>query len=56
MAKKKRLKKFSAVKAVKSAARTALGAPPAVRRVESKKRARKEKHKATMERLMRERE
>jgi hypothetical protein len=49
---KKKLKRFTAAKAVKSMARTALGSPPPVRRKESAKRRKKEKHKATLGKLL----
>ena len=52
MAKKKKLRKFTAARAVKSMARAAIGAPPPVQREESKKRRRKEKYKPTMDRLI----
>jgi hypothetical protein len=50
--KRKKLTKFTAAKAVKSMARTALGSPPPVRRKESKKRAEKEKYRATLGKLL----
>jgi hypothetical protein len=50
--KKKKLKRFTATKAVKSMSRTALGAPPPVQRKESKKRLQKEKHKPTLGKLL----
>jgi len=50
--KKKKPGKFSATKAVKSLSRAVLGAPPVVKRLESKKRAKKEKHKASVAKLM----
>ncbi len=56
MPKKKKRKKFTATKAVKSMARTALGAPPPVRRAESQKRAKREKHKPTLGKLLSESE
>jgi hypothetical protein len=49
---KKKRKRFTAAKAVKSMARTALGSPPPVRRKESAKRRKKEKHKATLGKLL----
>jgi hypothetical protein len=50
--KKRKRKKFTATKAVKSMARAAIGAPPPVQRKESKKRAPKEKHKSTLGKLL----
>jgi hypothetical protein len=50
--KKKKRKKFTATTAVKSMARTALGAPPPVQREESQKHAKREKHKATLGQLL----
>lgn len=50
--KKKKKKKFTAAKAVKSMARAAIGPPPPVQREESAKRAKKEKHKATLAKLL----
>ena len=51
--KRKRKKKtFTAAKAVKSMARTAVGTPPPVQREESRKRAKKEKYKATLGKLL----
>jgi hypothetical protein len=50
--KKRKRKKFTATTAVKSMARTALGAPPPVQREESQKRATREKHKATLGQLL----
>jgi hypothetical protein len=50
--KKKKKKRFTATKAVKSMARAAIGTPPPVQREESAKRAKKEKHKATLEKLL----
>lgn len=50
--KRKKLKKFTATKAVKSMARTALGSPPPVQREESKKRPGKQKHRTTLARLL----
>lgn len=50
--KKKKLKKFTATKAVKAMARTALGSPPPVQREESKKRPGREKHRTTLGRLL----
>lgn len=55
MARKRKPKPFRAVKAVKSAAREQIGAPPPTRRVEDarKKQERKQrKHKPTLGRLL----
>jgi hypothetical protein len=50
--KKRKKRKFTAAKAVKSMARTAIGTPPPVQRKESRKRAVKEKHKSTLGKLL----
>jgi hypothetical protein len=50
--KKKKLKKFTATTAVKSMARTALGAPPPVQREDSRKRLKKDKHKPTLGKML----
>jgi hypothetical protein len=50
--KKKKLKRFTATTAVKSMARSRLGAPPPVQREESRKRGKNEKHKATLGKLL----
>ena len=52
MPKKRRKKKFTATKAVKSMARTAIGTPPPVQREESRKRVKKQKHKLTLGKLL----
>jgi hypothetical protein len=52
MPKKKKKKTFSAVKAVKTMSRTAIGKVPSVKRVESPKRVKKEKHKPSIDRLI----
>jgi hypothetical protein len=52
MPRKKKPKKFSATKAVKSMARTAIGAPRPVQREESSNRPRKQKHKTTLGKLL----
>ena len=52
MAKKKKLGRFSATTAVKSLSRDVLGAPPPVRKKESAKRAKKTKHKPTLEKML----
>lgn len=56
MPKKKKPKPFRATSAVKAMARTAIGTPPPVKRKESKKRAKTDKHKPTMGRLLSESE
>ena len=48
MGKRRKLKAFRAVKAVKAAAREQVGAPPATRRVPDRKKQRREKHKPTL--------
>jgi len=50
MAKKK--KTFKAASVVKAAARAVLGTPPPVRRAENKKRLKKDKHKASLGKLL----
>ena len=52
MAKNKKLKKFSATSAVKAASRAVLGTPRPVKRVESKKQSRKDKHKPSLGKLL----
>lgn len=52
MPRKKKRKKFTAAKAVKSMARTALGAPPPVQRQEDRKLRKKQKHKPTLGKLL----
>jgi hypothetical protein len=49
---KKKPKKFLATTAVKSMARAAIGAPPPVKRKESKKRVAKPKHKPTIGKIL----
>ncbi len=51
MAKKKKLKRFTAVEAVKTMAREQIGAPPASRVVPNRKK-KIEKHKPTLERML----
>jgi hypothetical protein len=51
MARKKKMKRFQAVQAVKELARERMGAPPAAKVVPHKKKN-PEKHKATMGRLL----
>jgi hypothetical protein len=48
MPRKKRPKRFRAVKAVKAMAREAVGMPPATRRDPDRKKDPKEKHKPTL--------
>jgi hypothetical protein len=50
--KKKKPKPFRAATAVKAMARSAIGAPPPVKRKESKKRGKQEKHKSTIQKLL----
>ena len=54
MAKKKKPKPFRAVVAVKAAAREQIGSPPPTRRAPDEKKAGKQKHKPTLERLLQE--
>lgn len=54
MAKRKKPKPFRAVKAVKAAAREQIGAPPPTRRVPDAKKERRQKHKPTLNKLLRE--
>ena len=51
---KKKLKPFRAVTAVKSAAREAIGTPPPERVEDSKPKQRREKHKPKLEDLLNE--
>jgi hypothetical protein len=51
MAKKKKLKRFTAVEAVKTMAREQIGAPPASRVVPNRKK-KTERHKPTLGRLL----
>ena len=51
MARKKKVKRFEAVQAVKELARERIGAPPAAKVVPHKKKD-PAKHKATLERLL----
>jgi hypothetical protein len=53
VAKKKKIKRFRAVTALKALARERVGAPPAGKIVVEKKK-KPEKHKATLEKLLRE--
>lgn len=52
MAKKKKLKKFSATSAVKAASRAVLGTPKPVKRAENKKHDKKDKHKSSLGKLL----
>ncbi len=52
MSKKKKPKKFRATSVVKAASRAVLGTPPPVKRAENKKRAKKEKHKPSLDKLL----
>jgi hypothetical protein len=51
MAKKKKLKRFTAVEAVKTMAREQIGAPPPSRVVPNRKK-KTEKHKPTLEKML----
>ena len=52
MAKKKKIKRFRAVKAVKEMAREQIGTPPASRVVPDRKKKKTEKHKPTLEKML----
>lgn len=52
MAKKKKPKKFRAVKVIKEVARQRIGSPPPTSRLNSNKRSGTEKHKPTLGRLI----
>jgi hypothetical protein len=52
MPKKKKKKTFSAVKAVKTMSRTAIGKVPSVKRVDGMRREKKDKHKPSIDRLI----
>jgi hypothetical protein len=52
MPRKRKVKKFSAVKAVKSLARERVGTPPPVRREDAERPTKKEKHKETLGELL----
>jgi hypothetical protein len=54
MAKKKKIKRFRAVTAVKEMARERIGTPRPTQVVPGPKNSKKEKHKTTMERLLEE--
>jgi hypothetical protein len=49
---KKKLKRFTAVEAVKTMAREQIGAPPASRVVPNRKKKKTEKHKPTLGKLL----
>jgi hypothetical protein len=49
---KRKKRKFTAAKAVKSMARVAIGAPPPAHREESRKQTKKPKHKPTLGKLL----
>jgi hypothetical protein len=53
LARRKKPKPFRAVQAVKAAAREKIGAPPPTRRVPGAKKERRDKHKPTLSRLLR---
>ena len=52
MTRKKKIKRFRAVTAVKELARERVGTPPAARVVPDKKKKKTEKHKPTLEKLL----
>jgi hypothetical protein len=52
MARKKKVKRFRAVTAVKELARERVGMPPPTQVVPDRKKRKKEKHKATLEKLL----
>ena len=52
MAKKKKIRRFSATTAVKSLAREVLGTPPPVRKKESAKRVKKAKYRTTLGKML----
>jgi hypothetical protein len=52
MARKKKPKRFRAVTAVKELARERIGTPPPTRVVPSRKKGTKDKHKATLRKLL----
>ena len=49
---KRKSKPFKVASVVKAASRAVLGTPPPVRRAENKKRQKKEKHKASLGKLL----
>ena len=56
MAKKRKVKRFRAVQAVKEMAREQIGAPPASRVVPDRREKKVGKHKPTLEKLLEERD
>jgi hypothetical protein len=52
MAKKKKVKRFRAVTAVKALARERVGMPPPTQVVPDRKKRKQEKHKTTLKKLM----
>jgi hypothetical protein len=52
MARKRKIKRFRAVKAVKAMAREQIGAPPASRVVPDRKKKKTEKHKPTLGKML----
>jgi len=52
MAKKKKIKRFRAVTAVKEMARERIGAPPPTQVAPDRKKRKKEKHKVTLGKLL----
>ena len=52
MARKKKIKPFRAVTAVKALARDVVGTPPPTRRAESTNRPKRDKHKTTLGKLL----
>ena len=52
MARKKKVKRFRAVTAVKEMARARIGTPPPTQIVPDRKKRKKEKHKPTLQKLL----
>jgi hypothetical protein len=52
VAKKKKMRRFTATTAVKSLAREVIGTPPPVRKKESAKREKKARHKPTLSKML----
>ena len=52
MPRKKKIKPFRAVTAVKALAREVVGTPPSTRRRESSNKPKREKHKTTLNKLL----
>ncbi|MBZ5706908.1 MAG: hypothetical protein LAN63_16275 [Acidobacteriia bacterium] len=52
MARKRKIKRFRAVKAVKAMAREQIGTPPASRVVPDRKKKKTEKHKPTLGKML----